>query len=73
MFLRVRVMGEVSIRACHRAALTHLKVRVTAVNSHVLIALCFLFHARPSSSTTANTRDRSLPCGSFLFSELLHV
>ena len=67
-FLRVRVLGENSIRACHRPALTYLTVHVAAVNSHENISLCFLFHARPSSSTTANTRDRSLPCGSSFFS-----
>ena len=49
MFLRVRVLGEVSIRACHRWALTHLKVHVTALNSHENIAVSFLFHAVPSS------------------------
>ena len=32
MFLRVRVLGENSIRACHRLALTHLKVHVAAEN-----------------------------------------
>ena len=68
MFFHVRVLGKVSMRACHRLALTHLKVHVAAVNSHVLIALCFLFRARQSSSTTANTRERSLPCGSSFLS-----
>ena len=68
MFLRMCVLGENSIRACHRPALTHLKVHVAAVNSHVYVALCLLFHTRPSSSTTANTRDHSLPYGSSFFS-----
>ena len=60
MFLHVRVLGKVSIRACHRLALTHLKVHVAAVNSHVYIAWCFLFRARQSSSTTAKTHAIAL-------------